>query len=260
MLPFFCRNSLEEPRAPLYQQGGCFSFPLCSHKKSQRSEKHCILNKFNYLHTGIYLSDEFSVKRGSLRSGKSSESPFHFPWKDCRGRKEKDCGKTMHFLGATHNNYIIIQIMKMQMYVYLGNPSPSHLLKLRRTRSCLKNVHNEKINCLKKAQNSLTHLSAILTHIGLTSYHRPDVVIQPSIKRDRASRAVTTQARSIYPKRCISTHRIFRRILFTTSSILAKDWGETIIGSCWSQSNSNGQSGEPRYITDVSSYWSKYTT
>lgn len=28
------------------------------------------------------------------------------------------------------------------------------------------------------------HLSAILTHIGLTSYHRPDVVIQSATKRD----------------------------------------------------------------------------
>lgn len=39
---------------------------------------------------------------------------------------------------------------------------------------------------------SLTHLSAILTHIGLTSYHCSDVVIQSSTNRERKGYMVTT--------------------------------------------------------------------
>lgn len=98
-LPQFLRRA----QSSIISTGGCFSFPLCSHKKSQNSKSLHYKKKLNYLHTGIYLSDGFSVKRGSLGSGKNCESSCPFPWKHCGQRKEKECGKNIHFLGETQH-------------------------------------------------------------------------------------------------------------------------------------------------------------
>lgn len=94
-LPQFLRRA----QSSIISTGGAvFLFHHAPTNKG-KTPKACIINKFNYLHTGIYHSDGFSVKRGSLGSGKNSESSCPFPWKQCGERKEKECGKNMHFLG-----------------------------------------------------------------------------------------------------------------------------------------------------------------
>lgn len=74
-----------------------------------------------------------------------------------------------------------------------------------------------------------TYLSAILADVGLASDNCPDVVIQTPVKCGTKQQFINTErqiqiSRQMTIKCLTGTHRIFRRILFTTSSILAKDW------------------------------------
>lgn len=64
--------------------------------------------------------------RGSLGSGKNSESSCSFPWKHCGEKKEKECGKNIDFLGATQQSWRL----EMQMYVCAGNLHHSNITQL----------------------------------------------------------------------------------------------------------------------------------
>lgn len=76
---------------------------------------------------------------------------------------------------------------------------------------------------------SFAHLSTILTHIGLASHHGPDVVVKATGKFQKKSFHLVNwrwNKTKITVKFRTGAYRIFRRILFTTSSILARDWWE----------------------------------
>lgn len=80
-----------------------------------------------------------------------------------------------------------------------------------------------------------SHLSAILSNIGLSPHHRSDVVVQSpvgcditSTKVKKVSTAKNKKHKYVVIGAFSHTNRIFRRILFTTSSMLARDWRENV--------------------------------
>lgn len=107
----------------------------------------------------------FSVKRGSLSSGNGSESSCPFPWKQCGERKEQERGRNMFvWVGSKHYSNL-----RRGMLFWTPHEMNRH-----------GSEHEQYVNVIC----SLTHLSAILAHIGLASNHRPDIIIQTPAKCD----------------------------------------------------------------------------
>lgn len=96
-------------------------------QEKAKNSKAYISKKEKYLHTGIYFPDKFSVKKGSLSSGKNSESYCPFPWKGHGERKERAGKRREHAfsgLGATYHTILIKGERCYRLYVNVVNPTP----------------------------------------------------------------------------------------------------------------------------------------